>query len=207
LDKRALCQPTTECVGSPANSTIHAPQNSNAKSRQYHVGEIMSFLLDIPTVSVVIASVSVIGSAVYYMMETRHQRRIRQTESIIRLSPWFSMNAKDIQEAIANVCSAEYADYEDYLAKYTGKPEQRALKLLGNYFEGVGLLVSRKLVEVDLVFDFWGDIAESVWDDNEQVINGMRKDSGTQYTFEYWEFLVRDFKKRKNSLSKKKRAS
>ena len=163
----------------------------------------MSFVLDIQTLSVVIASASVIGSAIYYMIETRHQRRMRQTESIITLSPWFSMNAKDIQEAISNVCSAEYTDYEDYLAKYAGKPEQKSLKLLGNYFEGIGLLVSRKLVEVDIVFDFWGDIAESVWDDNEELINGMRKDSGTPFTFEYWEFLVKEFKKRKTALSKK----
>ena len=163
----------------------------------------MSFSLDIQTISVVIASASVIGSAVYYLVETRHQRRMRQTESVITLSPWFSLNAKEIQEAISNVCSADYTDYDDYLAKYEGKPEQISLKLLGNYFEGIGLLVSRKLVEVDLVFDFWGDIAESVWDDYEEIIKGMRKDSGTQYTFEYWEFLVKEFRKRKAALNRK----
>ena len=164
----------------------------------------MSINLDIPTVSVLIASASVAGSAIYYLIETRHQRRMRRTESIITLSPWFSMDAKDIQEAISNVCSAEYTDYKNYLAKYDGKPEQRSLKLLGNYFEGIGLLVSRKLVEIDLVFDFWGDVAESVWDGNEEIINGMRKDSGTPYTFEYWESLVKEFKKRKAVLGKKK---
>jgi hypothetical protein len=164
----------------------------------------MSFNLDIPSISVVIASASVIGSAIYYMIETRHQRRTRQTESIIRLSPWFNMNAKEIQESISNVCSTDYTDYKDYLAKYAGKPEQTSLKLLGNYFEGVGLLVYMKLVELDIVFNFWGDVAESVWDDNEEVINGMRKDSGTQFTFQYWEFLVKEFKKRKTALSKNK---
>lgn len=164
----------------------------------------MSSILDIPAISVVLASASVIGSAVYYMIETRHQRRVRQTESIIRLSPWFSMDAKEIQEAISNVCSAEYTDYKDYLAKYAGKPEQSSLKLLGNYFEGIGLLVYMKLVELDIVFNFWGDVAESVWDGNEELINNMRKDSGTPYTFEYWEFLVKEFKKRKIALSKKK---
>jgi hypothetical protein len=164
----------------------------------------MSLALDVQTVSILIASISVIGSAVYYLLETRHQRRVRQTESIIRFSPWFSMDAKDIQEAISNVCSTEYTDYNDYLSKYAGKPEQMSLKLLGNYFEGIGLLVSRKLVEEDLVFDFWGDVAESVWDENEKVIKGMRKDSGTPNTFEYWEFLVKAIKKRKTALNKKK---
>jgi len=163
----------------------------------------MSFL-DIPAISVVIASASVIGSAIYYMIETRHQRRIRQTESIIRLSPWFSLDAKEIQEAISIVCSLEYTDYKDYLAKYAGKPEQISLKLLGNYFEGIGLLVYMKLVELDIVFDFWGDVAESVWDGNEELINGMREDSDTPFTFQYWEFLVKEFKKRKMALNKNK---
>lgn len=129
----------------------------------------MSFSIDVQTISIVIASASVIGSAVYYMIENRRQQRIRQTESIIQLSPWFDIDAKEIQEAISNVCSAEYTDYKDYLAKYTGKPEQTSLKLLGNYFEGVGLLVHMKLVEMDIVFNFWGDVAESVWDENEEV--------------------------------------
>ena len=164
----------------------------------------MSFILDIPSLSVVIASASVVGSAIYYMIETRHKRRTRQTESIIRLSPWFSLDAKEIQEAISNVCSVEYTDYKDYLAKYAGKPEQMSLKLLGNYFEGVGLLVYMKLVEIDIVYNFWGDITESVWDNNEELIDGMRKDSGTPFTFQYWEFLVKEFKKRNIALSKKK---
>jgi hypothetical protein len=164
----------------------------------------MSFVLDIPTISVVIASASVIVSAAYFMLDTRHHGKTRKTESIIRLSPWFSISAKDIQEAISNVRSAEYTDYKDYLTKYTGKPEQASLRLLGNYFEGIGLLVHVKLVEMDIVFDFWGDVAECVWDDNEELIYGMRKDIGTPYTFQYWEFLVRDIKKRKIALSKNK---
>ena len=163
----------------------------------------MSFVLDIQALSVVIASASVIGSALYFMIETRHQRRTRLTQSIIRLSPWFSMGAKEIQEAISNVCALEYTDYQDYLTKYDGKPEQASLKLLGNYFEGVGLLVYMKLVEMEIVFNFWGDIAESVWDGNEEIIEGMRKDAGTQWTFQYWEFLVKEFKKRKIALGKK----
>ncbi len=54
------------------------------------------------------------------------------------------------------------------------------------------------------MLDVWGDVAESVWDEYEEVINGMRKASGTQYSFEYWEFLVKEVKKRINALSKKK---
>ncbi len=163
----------------------------------------MSFFLDVQTISVVIASASVVGSAIYYVLETRRQRRIRQTESIITLSPWFNMDAKEIQEAINNVRSLKYIDYTDYLTKYAGKPEQTSLRLLGNYFEGIGLLVHMKLVEPDIVFNFWGDVAESIWDSNQELIKGIRGDFGTPYSFQYWEYLVKEVKKRKIALSKK----
>ncbi len=162
----------------------------------------MSLVLDVPTLSVVVASASVVAGAIYYMIETRHQRIMRQTESILRLSPWFSMEAKEIQEAINKVCSVEYTDYKDYLAKYSGKPEQTSLKLLGNYFEGVGILVYRKLVEVDIVFDFWGDLALSIWEGNKELIFDMRKDSGEPRMFEYWEYLAREMKKRKANFKR-----
>ena len=68
------------------------------------------------------------------------------------------MNATEIQESISKVCSTDYTDYKDYLTKYAGKPEQTALKLLGNYFESVGLLVYMKLVEMNIVFNFWGTL-------------------------------------------------
>ena len=187
---------------------VHKPQNYNSKKQSVlRLGNHMSFVFDVPTISVVIASLSVIGGAIYYMLETRHQRKIRQTESVIRLSPWLSMDAKDVQEAIGTVHSAEFTDYKDYIAKYAGTLEERSLKLLGNYFEGIGLLVHRKLVDTDLVFDFWGDVAETVWDEYKEVINGIRKDSGTRWSFEYWEFLVREVKKRNVALSKKKHES
>ncbi len=164
----------------------------------------MSLVLDVQTVSVIIASASVVGSAIYYLLETRHQRKIRLTESIIMLSPWLNLDGKAVQEAINDVRSLEYADYDDYLEKYAGKPEQTSLRMLGNYFEGIGMLVYMKLVEPDVVFNFWGDVVESVWDRNEELIHGIRKDIGTQFSFQYWEYLVKEVKKRKIELNKKK---
>jgi hypothetical protein len=107
------------------------------------------------------------------------------------------MSAKKMQEAISQVCSVEYTDYSDYLTKYAGKPEQISLKLLGNYFEGLGLLVYRHLVEPEIMYDFWGDLAQSIWDGNEALIIAMRKDSDTPQMFELWEYLSKEFKKRK----------
>jgi len=157
-------------------------------------------MVDIAAVSIAIASAGVLAGVIYYVLEIRHQSRLRQTESVIKLSPWFNMNAREVQEAITQVCSIEYENYDDYLERYSGKPEHMTLKILGNYFEGIGILVYRKLVETDIVYDFWGDLIQSSWEKIEPLVAGMRKDSGDLNMFRFWEYLYHEMKKRKQKL-------
>ncbi len=65
------------------------------------------------------------------------------------------------------------------------------------------MLVYMKLVEPDVVFNFWGDVVESVWDRNEELINGIRKDIGTPFSFQYWEYPAKEVKKRKIRSTRK----
>ncbi len=162
----------------------------------------MSLNLDISSISVLIASASVVAGAIYYMLETKHQRVVRQTEIILRLSPWFNTSTKEIQDAISQVCAAEYADYKDYMEKYSGTSTYASLKMLGNFFEGIGLLVYRRLVETDIIYDFWGSIALSTWTENESLIRDMRKESGEPAMFEYWEYLAGEMRKRRKNKVK-----
>jgi hypothetical protein len=152
--------------------------------------------VDVQTVSIVIASLGVLLAAIYYVLDIRHQSRLRQTESVIKLSPWFSMNAREVQEAVTQVCSIEYENYEDYLEKYSEKAEDMTLKILGNYFEGIGILVYRKLVKADIVYDFWGDIIQSSWEKIQPLIADMRKDTGNPNTFRFWEYLHNEMKRK-----------
>lgn len=153
-------------------------------------------MVDVSTVSIAIASAGVLAGVIYYILDIRHQSRLRQTESVIRLSPYFNMNAREVQEAITQVCSIEYENYDDYLERYSGKPENTMLKILGNYFEGIGILVSKKLVDADIVYNFWGDIIQSSWEKIKPLIADMRKDSGDLNVFVFWEYLYNEMKKR-----------
>ena len=153
-------------------------------------------MVDISAVSIIIASSGVLAGVIYYVLEIRHQSRLRQTESVIRLSPWFNMTAKEVQEAVTRVCSIEYKNYADYLKKYSDKPENMMLKILGNYFEGIGILVYRKLVEADIVYDFWGDIIQSSWEKIQPLVADMRKDAGDINMFRFWEYLYGEMNKR-----------
>ena len=157
-------------------------------------------MVDVSTVSIAIASAGVLAGVIYYVLEIRHQSRLRQTESLIRLSPWFNMNAREVQEAVTQVCSIEYKNYEDYLERYSEKPENMTLKILGNYFEGIGILVYRKLVDADIVYDFWGEIIQSSWEKIQPLVVDMRKDVGDLNMFRFWEYLYDEMKRRKDKV-------
>ena len=161
-------------------------------------------MLDIPSISAIVTAAGVLVGVVYYILEIRHQSRLRQTESVIRLSPWFNMNAREVQEAITQVCSIEYKNYEDYLERYSEKPENMMLKILGNYFEGIGILVYRKLVKEDIVYDFWGEIIQSSWEKIQPLVTDMRKDLGDSNMFRFWEYLYNEMKKREQKLQQSK---
>ena len=157
-------------------------------------------MVDIQTVSIAVASVGVFLAAIYYILAIRHQSRLRQTESVLRLSPWFNMNAREMQEAVTQVCSIEYENSKDYVERYSEKPENMTLKILGNYFEGIGILVYRKLVKAEIVYDFWGGIIISSWEKIQQLVADMRKDSGDSNMFRFWEYLYNEMKKREQKL-------
>ena len=157
-------------------------------------------MVDIQTVSIAVASVGVFLAAIYYILAIRHQSRLRQTESVIRLSPWFNMNAREMQEAVTQVCSIEYKNSKDYVERYSEKPENTTLKILGNYFEGIGILVYRKLVKAEIVYDFWGGIIQSSWEKIQPLVEDMRKDSGDSNMFRFWEYLYNEMKKREQKL-------
>jgi hypothetical protein len=157
-------------------------------------------MVDIATVSTLIVTMGVLAGVVSFLYEVRRQSKLRQTESIMRLSPWFNMNAIEAQEAISKVCSMEFKDYDDYLAKYNGKPEQIMFKVLGNYYEGMGILVHRRLMDVDVIYDFWGDIIISTWEQFQPIINEMRRNDGDPSVFKFWEHLYNELKTRKQRV-------
>jgi hypothetical protein len=152
-------------------------------------------MVDLSTVSIIIASIGVLAGVLYNIISIRNENKLRRRESIIRLSPWFNMNAGEIQEAITQVCSIKFRDYDDYVEKYRGRSEQTQLKILGNYFEGLGILVHRRLVEVDLIYEFWGSIIQSTWRDMLPIVKGMREDAGDDTVFAYWELLNNELEK------------
>jgi hypothetical protein len=105
---------------------------------------------------------------------------MRQTDLLVRIAPWLNMSSIELQQASIRVLNTEYKDYDDFLKRYgqlhSEKPEQMAILSILNYLEGIGILVRRKLVDADFVFDFWsGDIPYAMGESEAYHRRGEKK--------------------------------
>jgi hypothetical protein len=73
-------------------------------------------MVDIQTVSIAIASAGVFVAVIYYMLQLRHQSKVRQTDLILRLYSTFGDD--DHQRAGKKVLWIDYKDYDDFVKKY-----------------------------------------------------------------------------------------
>ncbi len=78
-------------------------------------------MVDIQTISIVIASASVVAGVIYYSLvirnqslQTEHQSKIRETELLIRTNPWLGVSGSELQDALRRTLNLEFADAEDF---------------------------------------------------------------------------------------------
>jgi len=160
-------------------------------------------MVDVPTVSIVIASAGVFAAAIYYILQLRHQSRMRQTDLIVRLYSTFS--GKELQEAYLETgYGMEFVDYDDFMKKYGmyGMPAKPVLPLwqVGKFFDGIGVLLRRKLVDIGLVDELFHTEVTVIWKKVKPLIEGRRKELNQPTIYQSFEYLYNELKKREQRL-------
>lgn len=153
-------------------------------------------MVDIQTVSIAIASAGVFAAAIYYNFQIRHQTKLRQTDLIMRLYSRFG--SEGFQKTFDKVRRREARGFHDYEEKY-GLAEWIAI---GTFFEGIGVLLYRKLVDIGLVDDLFTAPIKMAWDMMKDSIIEARKEYGQPTIFEWFEYLYNEMKKREQRLAK-----
>jgi hypothetical protein len=98
----------------------------------------------------------------------------------------------------------EYKDYGDFVERYgsifSGKPEANAVMMACNYADGIGMLLKRKLVDIDIVVDAFGESGAMTWERVKPLVEGLRKQYKIPRAFEFFEYLHNEMKKREQKL-------
>ena len=167
-------------------------------------------ILLLQTVSIVVASAGVFVAAIYYVLQIRHQSRMRQTEIETRqadllMRMHLAFSSKEYSEAALKILSTDYKDYDDFLKKY-GHPfaagqVQTEFLMMGMFFEGIGVLTKRKLANIALVNDLFA--VEWFWEKVKPLAEGLRKQLNNPHVYEWFEYLANEEKKHHQQLASK----
>jgi hypothetical protein len=147
-------------------------------------------MFDITEISAVVAAVGVLIGVVYYILDMRHQMQVRQTDLIMRM--YSNFGSREFQEDWWKVMNREYRDFDDYGRQY-GFAE---VVEIGTFFEGIGILLKRKLVDIQLVDDLFTSPIKMAWEKIKPLAEDSRKHWNVPNAFEWCEYLYNEMKKR-----------
>jgi hypothetical protein len=164
-------------------------------------------MVDVTEISAVLAAVGVLVGVAYYILDMRNQSRMRQTDLVNRLYSTFI--STEFMDATIKFTSLDFKDYKDYVNKYgplvsLGKngptfndtPELKSLYFIDNFFNQVGILLHRGLIDAGLVREVFGYRVELLWNKAEPLIQGFRKDSGQPEAGKWFEYLNNEMKRK-----------
>jgi len=151
-------------------------------------------MVDIQTVSVAIASTSVVIVTIYYVFQIRHQTRLRQTDLVMRLYSTFG--SKEFQDAWTRIESIEFKNYDEYKKKCgLGDYAQCA-----TFFEGIGVLLQKKLIDINLIDALFSVPLKHMYERMKPIIEENREQFHDQRVFENFEYLYNEMQKREQKL-------
>ena len=147
------------------------------------------------TVSILIASASVFAGAIYYILQIRHQARTRQTDLVMRLYATFS--TKEFQDAWTKVRKRAQEiegtdDIYEFEEKVGGLSEFNQVSL---FFEGVGILLKRKIVDIAMIEDLFGGAIARTWENVRTGIIKGRQQLNDPTIYYYFEYLYNEMQR------------
>ena len=159
----------------------------------------MSIVVDITEISAVVAAAGVLVGVVFAVLQLRDIAKTRQTDLVMRLySRYGSEGFQKTQEKVGKRLRGEALNSHDYQEKY-GYGEGVAV---GTFYEGIGILLYRKLIDIGLVDDLFTAPVNMAWDMMKDSIIEARKEYGQPTVFEWFEYLYNELKKREQQLAK-----
>ena len=151
-------------------------------------------MVDVQTVSIAVASTGVFLAAIYYIIQIRHQTKVRQTDLVMRLYSTFG--SKEFQDAWTRIESIEFKNYDEYVKKYgSGDYVQCA-----TFFEGIGVLLQNRLIDINLVDALFGVPLKYMYERMKPIIEGNKQQFHNQRVFEYFEYLYNEMQKREQKF-------
>ena len=155
-------------------------------------------MVTVETISIAFTGLSISIAAFYYIGTLRNANRMReltiksqenaletrQAQLFIQLFNRFN-DANFYSKYDESVNRSEWKEYEQ---------ERETIGLVAAFFEGIGVLVEQKLVNINLVSKLMSTNIMAFWENVEPVIREYRDRNQNPYAWEYVEWLYDNIK-------------
>ena len=161
-------------------------------------------MLDIQTISFVVAGISVTIAAIYYLINIRINNRARQ--AMILSSLQSRIDTPEFWERYIDIVWVyKEMSYEEYRKKVLQSKEKSAqvMSVISTFYH-IGWLVKMKLLDINAVLGFTFDVV-AVYDIVMPHLARFGEEQGQPYNpghYPYFTYLYDEIKKRRETLSK-----
>jgi len=126
--------------------------------------------------AIILTGIGLIASILYYTFTLQNANKTRQAQLFSQI--YQARYNQDYIQRWWEIMSWDWKDFDDYYSKYGGfdvDPEIAAVSIAQfSYYDGLGLLVKNRMVDVETVFQLMSAPIISLWFKCETVIKGMR---------------------------------
>jgi len=136
----------------------------------------------------------VIIGVILTVLQLRDLVRTRQTDLVIRL--YSTMGSSGFQEVWEKTRDRPCESLKSYETQYGLKEVNQ----IGIFFEGIGVLLRRKLIDIDLVDDLFTAPVKIHWERIKSLVTDYRKERNLPTIFEWFEYLYNEMQKRGQTL-------
>ena len=126
--------------------------------------------------SYIAGALGVCIAAVYYVLNMRTTLQTRQAQLFMQLYSIYE--SKEFLRDYTDIWRYEYSDINDWMQKYhpLKNPDAYASFMrVGRFYEGVGILVEKKLISMDLVMELMREAILYNWDRLKVYAYGQRE--------------------------------
>jgi len=153
-------------------------------------------MVDLQTLSLMLAATSIVIAASYYILTLRNTRLTRQAQLFNQVYQTFSTT--ELHRNYMELLNYEWKDYEDFERKYgsnTNLDSYSKRASLWLWFNGMGLLMQKKLIDPEMVYFTAGNQALWTWAKFEPIIKEICRGYNVSDSFEHFEYLVNEMRK------------
>jgi len=156
--------------------------------------------LTLQTIGILLTGLTVSIAAIYYTLTLRYTRRNQDLQLETRQGQLFMQiysqwNSMEMGREYQRVMDSEWTDIDDFLEKhYTDIESKTGFRTVARFFEGIGVLVHRGLIDATFVDDLMSGATIRYWEKIAPMIKEWRIRYNWPQAVEWVEYLYNQVK-------------